>query len=178
MAVELPASDEVAQGELSQNLGTAVLDRLERDERPGKPRRREHPAEAEAGSEAFARRTDKEHSIGGETLKRANRRSVVAKLAVVVILDYEAIAPLCPVEERSAPVAGQSAAGRELMGGRHDHRGRVRSLEGRNIDALRVYRDGDGCQTGLLSDEAVLVPTRLLDGDALYAVASQPSTNQ
>ena len=72
--------------------------------------------------------------------------------------------PVGPVDERGPPLRRQHAAGRVLVGRRHEHGVDVRGVEPVDQDAGVVDRDRDDRQPALDDDRAVLGVRRVLDG--------------
>ena len=88
-----------------------------------------------------------------EPLQRRKRAALVTKLAVVVVLEDEALARRGPCEEREAPGQAQRHAERQLACGRHEREPRVRAARdaGGDVDAFAI--DGHRHQPRARRDE-------------------------
>ena len=175
MAVELPPFDEVAEGELADDLVPPVLDRLRGRQLPGEPGWHQRPAEPQARGEALARRADVGDPLRRQSLEGADAGAVVAVLGVEVVLDDQGFVPLRPLDQRRAALAAEHATGRELVRRRDDDGPGAAALEQVDPQPFAVDRHRHHLEAGLLDDQPLPVPARILERDPLDAAFVQPA---
>ena len=178
VAVELTAFDEVVQGELADRLRAAVLDGLGLDQRPGEPTGQQGPAKAHSRRQALACRADVDDPFGSETLHGPQAALLVAVLGVEIVLDDQPLALLRPLDQGGTALATEHGAGRELVRRGDDDRAGPRGGEGVDADAVGVDRHRHDFEPRPLDDQAMAVPTRVLQRDALHPTAGQPAAEQ
>ena len=98
-------------------------------------RRHHKPAQPQRRRQRLAGRAGVDDPVGLESLEGADRRSVVAVLGVVVVLDHDRVVRAEPREQGRTPLAGEDGAGRVLVGGGEDDRVDVGPLERLDPDA-------------------------------------------
>ena len=176
--VELATLEEVRKGELLESgWRDHAVEHLIR-EQAHECRRGDQPAESQGRREGLAGRAEIGDALGREPLERPYGCAVVAELGVVVVLDHERVSSLGPLEQGGSALWGEDDPGRELVGGRHEYRVDVRSVERRDVDALVVHGDRRGRQAGAGHDLADHGMTGVLDADRLAAKPSQDGAEQ
>ena len=122
VAVVVVRVDEAGEGRLVQHVGRPAGAAALRGERAGEPLGDDPPREADGRREALRRRAGVQHVVGRERLERADRATVVAELAVVVVLDDEAAGAFRPAHDLEPPCGAERDADRELVRRGEEHR--------------------------------------------------------
>ncbi|TXL91951.1 aldo/keto reductase [Streptomyces sp. IB2014 016-6] len=127
--------------------------------------RHDGPADPQGGRQRLAERAEQGDTFGIRALEGPDGVAVVAELRVVVVLHDQPVHLPCPVDEFGAAGRGEDDTGRELVGGRDDHRAHVR-LAAQQVDAeaVVVHGYGDGCQARRRDGGAQPRPARILQG--------------
>src|SRR6186997_689054 len=82
--------------------------------------RHNHASEADRGENSFAERAEVDHtSVAVKSLERSERTAGVAKLAVVIVFEYQGILLLGPLDQFKPTRQAHRHAKRILMRGRH-----------------------------------------------------------
>ncbi len=105
--------------------------------------RQRQPSGADRGGEALGHRARVDDHIRAERLQGAHRITVVAELAVVIVLDDHRAGAAGPVDDLHAAGRRQRHTGREVVARREQDRRRAAALELVDDHALAVHRDGD-----------------------------------
>ena len=157
---------------MSEVRDVAVAPALFGDRR-AKRGRHDEPADAQAGPECLARGAEVHHSVRCEALERADGVTVVAELAVVVVLDDPRVAIPRPSDEARAALGAHDRAQRILVSGRDDDGGRGGGSEHLDVDPLVVDRHRRETQAFALQDRVVEGKAGLLDGDGRRTTSMQ-----
>ena len=116
--------DEVREGQLIGAAAHACARPFHRQHGVDEAVGQHHPAEPQRGRETLAHRAQVHHPLGIQALHRPDRLSVVAELAVVVVLEGSPPARLAQSTTAarragcSGPPIGKLVGGREQRGGR------------------------------------------------------------
>ena len=148
---------------LVQHVGEPAREAALRGERAGEPLGDDSPREADGRREALRGGAGVEHVVGRERLERADRATVVAELAVVVVLDDEAAGAFRPAHDLEPASRAERDADRELV--RRGEQYRIHVPEAVDHRAARVDGDGDRREARGTDDLAVRLVPDLLDGD-------------
>ena len=111
--------------------------------------------------------------VRGEPLQGPDRWPIVAELGVVVVLDDEPIGGARPLQQRSTAGGREHDAGRELMGGRDEHRVGSRLRERDDVDPVAVDGHGDDLDAGLPPGHDGVAQGGVFDREALLAVGDE-----
>ena len=163
VAVVVVRVDEAAEGRLVQHVGQPAGAAALRGERAGEPLGHDPPREADGGREALRGRPGVQHVVGRERLECADRATVVAELAVVVVLDDEAAGAFRPAHDLEPPRRAEWDADRELVRCGEEHR--IHVSEPVDHRAAGVDGNGDRREARGTDDLAVRLVSHLLDGD-------------
>src|SRR4029079_10708192 len=114
--LEVSLGDELGQRRLLEpRLAIAHL-RLEEARFVPANARQRRVADAQPGADRFRERADVENTPAAiEPRQGREWRAVVAKVAIIVVLDDVAVRLLCPAEQRQAAIEREHDAGRKLM---------------------------------------------------------------
>lgn len=111
--------------------------------------------------------------VGVEALHGADRLSVVAEFAVVVVLDDDAIVSARPPNERCASSRLEGDAGRVLVGGGHDGDLGAETREVVDLCAVVVDRQRDDGKLVGADDGTVRRQARVFQGHGVDADRAQ-----
>ena len=111
--------------ELVERRGAEIVEQLGLRDRVDQRRRQHQPAEPQARSERLGGGPQVHDAVGRQALQRSERRAVVAKLGVVVVLDHQA--PVArPLDQRGATPAARarrpSGTGARALSAPPEHR--------------------------------------------------------
>ncbi len=117
--------DEPRQGQLLEHGISHVVQQLLPDDLLDEPVRCRQPTESQCGREGLACASGVDHPLRCEALQSADRRAVVPKFGVVIILDDQSVVVVGPFDERGAPCRAEDRSRRIGMCWRHKHRSDV-----------------------------------------------------
>ena len=173
VAVELPALEERRERELLEHRRAEVGQPLLLRHRRAEPRGQRRPAEPQPGRERLRDRVHVHDVLGREALEGADGMAVVAVLGVVVVLDHDRSGAARPRDERRPPRRVEHDAGRELVGGRDEHRVRRGGDERAGDDPALVDRDRHRLEPRVCDQRARAEVGRVLDADPPRAAGAQ-----
>src|SRR5215813_571306 len=73
--------------------------------------------------------------------------SIVAKFAVIIVLDDDCVPAFCPIQQRDAPGQGKNGPGGELVGWRDKRQTSTRRQPG-GVNAIAIYGDREQLRSG------------------------------
>ncbi len=151
VAIEMPLPDKIRHAGLQQRRATAATQPAAARECFRQTDGHHQISHAQRREQRFAEGAGVQHpTLNIEAFQRRQRPPVIAKLAVVVILEDPGPALLRPVEQRHAPRQAERDAERALMGRRHHRQPRLRRRQntGGHVHALFIHRHGDRPDAG------------------------------
>ena len=101
VSIQIATRHELGERRLGELRDVAVATTLF-GHRRAKCGRQDEPADAQTGPECLARGAEIHHSVGRDALERADGVTVVAELAVVVVLDDPRVAFSGPIDKARA----------------------------------------------------------------------------
>ncbi|RPK52228.1 hypothetical protein EES40_02935 [Streptomyces sp. ADI93-02] len=174
-----PRDDELRERQLVRDAGHPVEAALRLADLLHQVLGQHHPGQPQPGRQGLAGRPQVDDPLRVEALERAHRLTVVAELAVVVVLQDQTARGPRPVDRRGPPVGVQRDAGGELVGGGQQHRARTRCSRQRpGPRPERVDRDARGAQARVGQEVPVDVQPVRLDGHPPHPVTPQHLPHQ
>jgi hypothetical protein len=145
MSAQMPIADEGGGRRLQGGRHVPAHGRAHGQRRVEEPPRRHQEAQPHAGSQELAQRPHIDHppaAVAVQRLQGRHRGTVVAELAVVVVLDDEPVRRLRPFQELEPAGEARHRAERVLVGRRHHREPRLgcQHPPGRDRDPLAVHR--------------------------------------
>ena len=180
MAVVLAAPDQLGERELVEHARLPVRELLLFERGLEQVGREHEPAEPEPRRQRLRGGAGVDHAAGLESLERADRSAVVAELAVVVVLDHDAVRRPHPVEQARAP--GRDERHPEWMlpvGRQRDRRRRACAVNQRvDLGAVGVDRHRLDREPGRGDDPPVERHARVLHRDRRRAARGERSRDE
>src|SRR6266540_7158552 len=172
------ALDEAGEGELLEQARAHVVLVLLARERFDQTGWRDQPPEPESGCERLAHRTHIDDLVWCQALECPERATVIAELGVVVVLDDEHAAAVCPGRECLAAGAVEGAAARIRVRGSNKSCVCAAVRQCDQIESALVDRDWHRLKPNRLDRAAMPAVARLLDGNASRSRSPERTAQQ